>query len=480
MPLHISRKLSIPDDAVTQTFGIVAQRGAGKTYLTCVVAEEMIGGGFATVILDPMGVYWGLRSSADGKSEGLPIVILGGDHGDLPLEAGSGKAVAEWVAEQHQSVVLDISTFRKNEQRQFVTDFAETLYRKNREPVHLILDEADLWAPQRPMKGHERMLGAVEDLVRRGRVRGIGLSLVTQRPAVLHKDVLTQVSALVILRIVGPQDRSAVESWIKYHGAHDKRNEVLSSLGSLPIGTAWIWSPGWLDRKLQRVQIRKRRTFDSSSTPEVGTKIIAPQARADVDLEALRQRIGGTIEKVKAEDPRELKKRIAELEKQVHQLTEKLKVTKAAYSSVEVSDDSTFKQALESIRVLAVDALTNDGAKALGAKALEDRSHGVSRRPSPQPVSALPGLGKGEVAVLTAIAQSPDGATREQIAVMTGYKRSTRDTYIRSLQQAGFVGSGGVEIVATKAGRAKLGSKFEPLPTGGSGHRTFDLCPRRD
>jgi len=47
-------------------------------------------------------------------------------------------------------------------------DFAETLYHRNRLPLHLVLDEADAFAPQRPMHGQERMLGALQDLVRRG------------------------------------------------------------------------------------------------------------------------------------------------------------------------------------------------------------------------------------------------------------------------------------------------------------------------
>src|SRR6185436_1164575 len=207
--LEISTGLALPLDAITQTFGIVAQRGAGKTYLTAVLCEEFAAAGLPFAVVDPMGVYWGLRSSADGKHEGLPIIILGGEHGDVPLESTSGRVIADWIAAERRSAVLDLSLFGKNEQRRFVTDFAEQIYQRNREPLHLILDEADLWAPQRP-KGVERMLGAVEDLVRRGRARGIGLSLITQRPAVLNKDVLTQVSVLIALRIVGPQDRDAV------------------------------------------------------------------------------------------------------------------------------------------------------------------------------------------------------------------------------------------------------------------------------
>ncbi|MFL5289752.1 MAG: hypothetical protein ACJ8AW_54540, partial [Rhodopila sp.] len=37
--------------------------------------------------------------------------------------------------------------------RQFMAAFAEAVYEANEEPLHLVFDEADLWAPQRPIKG---------------------------------------------------------------------------------------------------------------------------------------------------------------------------------------------------------------------------------------------------------------------------------------------------------------------------------------
>lgn len=312
--LNISPDLSIPYEAVTQTFGVLAKRGVGKTYTVLVMVEEMLAAHLPVVVVDPIGVCWGLRSSADGEGPGLPIVVMGGDHGDVPLEVTSGEIIADFVIDSGQSAVLDLSLFRKGEQVRFMTDFAERLYHKNRQPLHLVLDEADAFAPQRPMKGQERMLGAIEDLVRRGRARGIGVSLVTQRAAVLNKDVLTQVEVLVALRTIAPQDRDAIDAWIRVHGTQEERDTLMQSLPSLPIGTAWFWSPGWLDL-FQKVKVRARRTFDSSATPKVGSVAIVPKRLAEVDLDALRERIAATIERVKADDPVELRRRIVQLEK---------------------------------------------------------------------------------------------------------------------------------------------------------------------
>ncbi len=74
-------------------------------------------------------------------------------------------------------------------------------------------------------------------------------------------------------------------------------------------------------------------------------------------------------------------------------------------------------------------------------------------------------MGKGERRILCAIAQYPDGVDREQWSVLTGYKRSSRDTYLQRMRTAGHIDDSGDRIIATDAGIAALGD-FEPLPTG--------------
>lgn len=285
--LQIATDFTLPIEAVTQTFGILAKRGVGKTHTACVMIEEMLEAKLPVAIVDPVGVWWGLRSSKDGKKAGYPIFIFGGEHGDMPLDKSAGKLVADTIVEQRVPVVIDLSLMRKGEQSVFMTDFCEQLYRKNRQALHLVLDEADAFAPQRPLPGQQRMLGAVEDIVRRGRARGLGVTLITQRAAVINKDVLTQIEVLISLRMPSPQDRKAVDDWIRAHGTEEERKVFMESLASLPIGTAWFWSPGWL-QVFQKIHVRDRRTFDSSATPKVGEKQIQPRELSAVDIDKLR------------------------------------------------------------------------------------------------------------------------------------------------------------------------------------------------
>lgn len=328
--LHIASNLSLPLDTVTQSLAILARKRAGKSYLARGVTEQLLKAEQQVVIIDPKGDWWGIRSSADGKNPGFPVVVLGGEHGDLPLEKTAAETVARLIVEEQVSVLLDLSDFRKKEIAEFLggdikqrfDGLLEIIYRLKakeefRTPLMLIVDEADAIAPQKPYPGEERMLGAMSDIVRRGGQRGIGSLLITQRSSVINKDVLTQTQVMIAMRTIAELDMDAIMGWVKVHGRPDQARTLEASLPSLPTGDAWILSPGWPTEAgiFERIHAAPITTFDSGATPEPGKKRIKPRSVADIDLGALQRRMAETIERVKADDPVELKKKIARLEK---------------------------------------------------------------------------------------------------------------------------------------------------------------------
>jgi len=307
---------SLKAETFEDVVAILGRRGRGKTTTATVIVEGLHAAGARFVVVDPVGVWYGLKSSRDGRRPGIPVVVMGGDHGDVPLAHESGEIIADFVADPTSpSVVLDLKLFTQGEMVRFMTAFLSRLYHVNPgKPLHVVLDEADQFAPQRPMKDELAMLGAAQRVTKMGRSKGLHPILITQRPATLSKNVLTQAGLLISHAITGPQDRDAVDDWIKANAEEGERETFLAELSGLPRGTAYFWSP---DIPLFRqVAVRDRETFNSSATPKRG-EAVKPKALAEVDLEALKGRIAATIEKAKAEDPRELRRRIAELEREV-------------------------------------------------------------------------------------------------------------------------------------------------------------------
>jgi len=319
--LRISSKLTLPAEAVTQTFGCLGVRGSGKSNTAVVLAEEMYRAKLPFVAIDPKPDWWGIQSSADGKAAGLDVPVFGAvgevrskhrPEPNMPLEPTAGVFLADLVVSERLSCVLDVSAFSEANKIRFLLDFATRLYQRNEDALHLFLEEADDYIPQKPFKEQARLVHIFSKIVKLGRARGLGATIITQRSAVVNKNVLTQIGTLIAHRTTSPQDRKAIQGWVDFHG---QSREIVDSLPSLEDGEAWVWSPQWL-KCCDRVQIRRRQTFDSGATPKAGKS--RPAVRlAEIDLPAIQARMAETIERAKAEDPKELKKTIAELRKEL-------------------------------------------------------------------------------------------------------------------------------------------------------------------
>lgn len=489
----------------------MAMRRVGKTYTASVLAEELIVHSQPFVALDPTGAWWGLRSSANGEKEGLPVVIIGGEHADVPLEYTAGKVIADLVVDHPGYYVIDLSSTESNAQQdRFAMDFAERLYRRKnkvRDPLHLFVDEADSFAPQKPQDGQQRMLGAFEALVRRGGVRGIGTTLITQRPAVLNKNVFTQTEVLIVLQLNSPQDQDAIDDWVKRNGTKKERDVMMQSLASLQRGEGWLWSPAWL-QVFKRINVRQRRTFNSSATPKVGEKIIIPQKLAKVDLVRLGKEISETIERANENDPTTLKQQLADL-KQKLATAQRLAATAAvpkevvppatvverievpvlspeqerilvrieqsctAFSEAVVEASTLSQQAValrtEIVNKLIVIQKTMTTVrlpgihKALPAPVVAVRHDFTA--PVREPSSDV--LTKCGSAILTVLLSYPEGRTKSQTALLSGYSvtSSTFGNGLTELSKADAIIRSGDALIAKPEARALL-RNFEALPKG--------------
>lgn len=317
--VELAPGLQLPPEAVSETFAILANRGAGKSACAHRLVEQLHRSGLPVVVIDVKGDWWGIRSSADGTGPGLPFVIFGGDHGDVPLESTAGELLADLIVDDRIPAVLDLSHMSKTKARSFATTFAERLYTRNRDALHVVIEEADVLIPQRASADTARLLGAMEDIAKRGRSRGLGLTVVTQRPQEVAKSVLELMETVILMRMTGTRSIKAAQDWISVNAAEDgvaEAREVIGSLPALQTGEAWVWSPAFL-RLLKRVRIEMFETFDSHATPKPGQTRVVPKQRADIDLEKLGAEIAATVQRAQEHDPKALRAQAADLRRQL-------------------------------------------------------------------------------------------------------------------------------------------------------------------
>lgn len=477
-------KVLIPEAALQQHIAVLGKTGSGKTFAAkAAIVEPLLEQRRRVSVVDPTGAWWGLRSSRDGKGPGFQILVLGGDHGDLPLPANGGVAVARLITEQGVNLVADTSKLTVGESARWFIDFGGELYRSNRTPVHLVIDEAHNFAPQGKVPDPDtgKMLHAANRLASGGRSRGIRLTLITQRPQKLHKDTLTSADTLVAMRMLAPHDRMAVEDWIKGCGDPAQGKEVLNSLAGLKRGEGWIWYPE--GAHLIRTRFPEIRTFDSSATPEDGHQIDAPKGAASMDLAEIRAALEEAVKEAEANDPKLLRAEIARLNGELAKAKAPKPATAAVDPrSIEEAERRGYAAGLRAVQPIAdrlstlalgitetVDGFQQD-LKRLQAKQPEARVHTYA--PAPAPRAPVTGSGDGELTkaerqILTALAQhSPQALEQDQLAILAGYAPNAghfKNT-IGGLRSRGLVTSGW-PIQILEPGVKVLGA-FDPLPRG--------------
>lgn len=446
---------------------------------------------------------------------------------DIPINAKSGQMVAELIASGNRPCLIGFRGWTVGDRTRFWIDFAQALYAcKNLGELYLVGDEFHNLAPKGKILSPEAglCLHWSNTLLSEGRGLGLICLLATQRPQKLHNDALTQCETLVAMRVIHAADRQAVKDWIDGCGDDNHGKIVLDALAGLPRGSAYIWSPE-VGFGPKRVDFPMFTTFDSFAPPQL-QKQVSDSGWADVDLAEVRQKMAAVIEEHKAKDPTELRKQLAEEKRRGNELAKQLEtatkltpsvVTKASVKEIPAltaHERSRLTKMIESFdrlytraeqgygELLAVGKATNDlqaevrffrellakrmttivagrsvgktltvlpgtGMPPLSRPAREQLINNIPKYSGspPTPTTADDKLPPGEVAVLSACIQYPDGVERTRLSVLTGYAKSSRDAYIYRLREKGLVTVQGDTIIATDDGRAAL-PNAQPLPTG--------------
>jgi hypothetical protein len=260
-------QIPIPVEAFADCGAILGRRGAGKSGTGRGILEHELDRGHRCCVIDPKGDWYGIRATKDGEPSRFEIPVFGGAHADVPITDDMGQALGAIVATSSTSCVIDLSGFSVAGMRRFMTAFAEALFYNNRNPLTLFVDEADQLAPQRVAADQAKLLHNMEMLIRQGRQRGIFMWMLTQRPAVINKNLLSQAETLIAMKMTGPQDRAAIRDWMDAHDP-EKSAVVEKTLAKLTVGQAWAWVPG--QDFLEQVQFPMFETYDSGRTPKHG------------------------------------------------------------------------------------------------------------------------------------------------------------------------------------------------------------------
>ncbi len=299
-------------------FAVLAQTGAGKSYLTGVLMEEMLEQDFPVMIIDPHGEFSSLQSpnpENEDESEGynvreyspntdinksaLPLEFSslnfdkkelqtlipdsltnsqmgvlynalnglkdkGDDYSLIDIEDAVQKeeSTAKWnllnyleqleesglfsdepvdpkdLVEKGRATIINLKAVEPDTAEMAVYLLAKKLFdlrkRDKVPPFMMVFEEAHNFIPE---KGFGQAISnpIMRKIASEGRKFGLGIGVISQRPARIDKNVLSQCNTQFILKVTNPNDLKAISK--SFEGV---TSEVEDMIKSLPPGVCFV------------------------------------------------------------------------------------------------------------------------------------------------------------------------------------------------------------------------------------------------
>lgn len=306
--------ISVPREELYKHFAVVAQTGAGKSYLSGVLVEEMLESDLPVVVVDPHGEYHTLSNknpdsrfpesyetksyspNTNINSDSLPLTFdsteierndivkiadssITNSQMGLLYNASDSASEDDGLEEIIQNVKKEDSTAKWgllnslekiNERNIFSKNSTEltnlvqrgkasivnlkavepqtaesTMYLLSKKlfemrkkdlvpPFIMVIEEAHNFAPEQSF-GKAVSTSILRKIASEGRKFGLGIGVISQRPARIDKNVLSQCNTQFILRVTNPNDVKAISK--SFEGV---TSQVENMIKSLPPGVSFL------------------------------------------------------------------------------------------------------------------------------------------------------------------------------------------------------------------------------------------------
>ncbi|OYR58745.1 helicase HerA domain-containing protein, partial [Halorubrum halodurans] len=240
-------------DVLTGRSFITGKSGSGKSNTASVVIENLLDNGFPVIIVDTDGEYYGLKEEYEILHAGAD------DECDIVVSPEHAEKLANLALEQNVPIILDVSGYLEEDTaNELLLEVVKQLFAKEKrlkKPFLLVVEECHEYIPEGGgMDETGKMLIKVG---KRGRKHGLGIVGISQRPADVKKDFITQCDWLCWHRLTWDNDTKVVGRILG--------SKYASAVEDLGDGEAFLMTD-W-DESIRRIQFHRKETFDAGATP---------------------------------------------------------------------------------------------------------------------------------------------------------------------------------------------------------------------
>jgi len=235
-PNHVclGRKLTFPaygeDSLISNVLFITGKRGSGKSWTAGVMMEEFHRLGLQFVCFDALNAHGGLDT--------LPRIE------SLTPDVGQSidmKSLVERLRTTDKSLVIALGGLPLIKQQELMGDYCEALIEARLgKGIHTIIEECQDFVPQ---QGKPISFDPIVRLCKLGRALGYGASLVSQRPAGVNKEALSQASVYLVHNVINNRDLKTLDEQLSF--GTDKRliKKILNGIASARKGECVAYAP---------------------------------------------------------------------------------------------------------------------------------------------------------------------------------------------------------------------------------------------
>jgi len=240
-------------DILTGRGFVTGKSGSGKSNTASVIIENLLSANFPVLIVDTDGEYYGLKQEFELLHAGAD------DECDIQVSPEHAERLATLALEQNVPIILDVSGYLDDAASdELVTEVAKHLFAKEKKlkkPFLMLIEECHEYIPEKG--GMDEAGKMLIKIGKRGRKHGLGVVGISQRPADVKKDFITQCDWLVWHRLTWRNDTKVVGRILGSEYA-----DAIEDMGNGEGFLVTDWS-----ESIRRVQFHKKETFDAGATP---------------------------------------------------------------------------------------------------------------------------------------------------------------------------------------------------------------------
>ena len=232
---------------------VTGKSGSGKSNTASVVIEKLLDSQFPVLIVDTDGEYYGLKEQYEILHAGAD------DECDIQVSPEHAEKIANLALEQNVPIILDVSGYLDEaDAEEMLLKVSRQLFAKEKKlkkPFLMLVEECHEYIPEKGGMGEAGKM--LIKIAKRGRKHGLGIVGISQRPADVKKDYITQCDWLVWHRLTWRNDTKVVGRILG--------SEYADAIEDMGNGEGFLMTD-WSE-SLRRVQFHRKKTFDAGATP---------------------------------------------------------------------------------------------------------------------------------------------------------------------------------------------------------------------